>query len=424
MTDELIASPPARLDGYIPGRKADLAAAIAAQAEADPDAATMKEVLRLLGALLHHGAHDELEQLKSLYDPLDPDAPPAKRDSTPEAFALFEAAMIAALERANFREIEAENVQTREATKHLTGLSIKASLAGIRRIRFFARGQRQDKFEIKEWFGLKKRIVESEVMNDVVVLVGFKAAGEIGKSDRGAFAKMRRGVRPGSALVKHFRNVAAPELVTLHPGAKPSMRGRDQVFLAAPALAGGVPVLLNLWPALTVLAAVAAAYFTAGQVIDNERLTRAVGALGGLVAVGAFVMRQRMKLEATTLRYQKRLADTVYFRNLANNAGVIDLVIGQGEEQDAKEAYLAYCTLRRAGRPMAKGEIDNSAEEFLKTHLGQDVDFEIQDALKKLEHLGLVTRNGDAYSAVTPAEALNRLDAAWDALFSFSARRV
>lgn len=424
MTDELIASPPARLDGYIPGRKADLAAAIAAQAEADPDAATMKEVLRLLGALLHHGAHDELEQLKALYDPLDPDAPPAKRDSTPEAFALFEAAMIAALERANFREIEAENVQTREATKHLTGLSIKASLAGIRRIRFFARGQRQDKFEIKEWFGLKKRIVESEVMNDVVVLVGFKAAGEIGKSDRGAFAKMRRGVRPGSALVKHFRNVAAPELVTLHPGAKPSMRGRDQVFLAAPALAGGVPVLLNLWPALTVLAAVAAAYFTAGQVIDNERLTRAVGALGGLVAVGAFVMRQRMKLEATTLRYQKRLADTVYFRNLANNAGVIDLVIGQGEEQDAKEAYLAYCTLRRAGRPMAKGEIDNSAEEFLKTHLGQDVDFEIQDALKKLEHLGLVTRNGDAYSAVTPAEALNRLDAAWDALFSFSARRV
>lgn len=424
MTDELIVPPPARLDGYIPGRKADLAAAIAAKGEADPDAATMKEVLHLLGALLHHGAHDELERLKALYDPLDPDAPPARRDSTPEAFALFEAALTEALERANFREIEAETVQTREATKHLTGLSIKASHAGIRRIRFFARGQRQETIELKEWLGLKTRRIEAEIMNDVVVLVGFKAAGEIGKSDRSAFAKMRRGVRPGSALVKHFRNVAAPELVTLHPGAKPSMRGRDQVFLAAPALAGGVPVLLNLWPALTVLAAVAAAYFTADQVIDNERLTRAVGALGGLVAVGAFVMRQRMKLEATTLRYQKRLADTVYFRNLANNAGVIDLVIGQGEEQDAKEAYLAYCTLRRAGRPMAKGEIDNAAEEFLKAHLGQDVDFEIHDALRKLEHLGLVNRDGDAYSAVAPSEALNRLDAAWDALFSFSARRA
>ncbi|GAM97832.1 hypothetical protein U91I_01461 [alpha proteobacterium U9-1i] len=423
MTDDIIVAPPARSDGYIPGRKADLAAAIATQAGPDPDAATMNEVLRLLGALLHHGAHTELEQLKSLYDPLDPDAPPARRDSTPEAFALFEAAFTDALERANFREIEAETVQTRETTKQLTGLSIKASLSGIRRIRFFARGQRHETIELKEWFGLRKRLIDAEVMNDVVVLVGFKAAGEIGKSDRGAFAQMRRGIRPGAALVKHFRNVAAPELVTLHPGAKPSMRGRDQVFLAAPALAGGVPVLLNLWPALTVLGAVAAAYFTAGQVIDNERLTRAVGALGGLVAVGAFVMRQRMKLEATTLRYQKRLADTVYFRNLANNAGVIDLVIGQGEEQDTKEAYLAYCTLRRAGRALAKGEIDNFAEEFLREHLGQEVDFEIQDALEKLEHLGLVTRDGDAYSATPPGEALLKLDAAWDALFNFSARR-
>lgn len=210
----------------------------------------------------------------------------------------------------------------------------------------------------------------------------------------------------------------------LHPGAKPNMLGRDRVFLAAPALAGGVPVLLNLWPALTVLGAVVAAYFTAGELLDNERLTRAVGALGGLVAVGAFVMRQRMKFEATTLRYQKRLADTVYFRNLANNAGVIDLVVGQGEEQDAKEAYLAYWALRRAGRPLAKDEIDNFAEEFLRGHLGQKVDFEIHDALGKLERLGLVTREGDAYSAVPPSEALLRLDAAWDALFNFSSRRA
>lgn len=411
-------------DGYIPGRKADLAAAIATAGDVpSAEAQTMAEVLRLLGALLHHQAHAGLEALKALYDPLDPDAPPARRDTSVAAFEAFESALAAALERANFHEIEAETVQTRDATKLLTGLSIKASHAGIRRIRFFARGSRPETIEIKEWFGLRTRRVEAETMSDVVVLVGFKSEADIGRADRGAFARMRRGVRPGSALIKHFRNVAAPELVTLHPGAKPNMLGRDRVFLAAPALAGGVPVLLNLWPALTVLGAVAVAYFTAGELLDNERLTRAVGALGGLVAVGAFVMRQRMKFEATTLRYQKRLADTVYFRNLANNAGVLDLLIGQGEEQDAKEAYLAYWSLRRAGRPLAKGEIDNFAEEFLRGHLGQDVDFEIQDALSKLERLGLVTREGDAYSAVAPSEALLRLDSAWDALFNFSARR-
>jgi hypothetical protein len=387
------------------------------------DASAFSEMCRLLGALLHHSAHEELEALKTLYDPLDPDSPAARRDTSAEAFEKFEAALTKALARANYFEVDAASVQTHDATKLLTDLSIKPSFAGIRRIRFFARGARPEALAVRRWFGLRTRTVEADVMADVVVLVGFKPEEEIKGGDRAAFARMRRGLRPGAALVKHFRNVAAPELVTLHPGAKPNMRPRDQVLLAGPALVAGTPVLLNLWPALTVLAAVAATYFTAGQVIDNERLTRAVGALGGLVALGAFVMRQRLKYEATTLRYHKRLADTVYFRNLANNSGVLDLLIGAGEEQDAKEAFLAYWALRQAQRPLAKAEIDNLAEAFLRERLGLDLDFEITDALGKLERLGLVTREGETYTAIAPADALMRLDAEWDAVFNFSARR-
>jgi hypothetical protein len=123
------------------------------------------------------------------------------------------------------------------------------------------------------------------------------------------------------------------------------------------------------------------------------------------------------------LRYQKQLADTVYFRNLANNAGVLDLLVGAGEEQDAKEAFLAYWALRRAGGALAKAEIDRAAEAFLRERFALEIDFEIQDALAKLERLGLVTREGEAYAAVAPADALARLDAAWDGLFNFSTRR-
>jgi hypothetical protein len=135
------------------------------------------------------------------------------------------------------------------------------------------------------------------------------------------------------------------------------------------------------------------------------------------------VMRQRLKYEAQTLRYQKQLADTVYFRNLANNAGVLDLLIGAGQEQDVKEAILAYGILRRSDHSLAKGEIDNFAEAFLRERFGLAIDFEIHDALNKLERLGLVSREGEAYTAVAPAEALTKLDAAWDSVFNFSARR-
>jgi hypothetical protein len=191
------------------------------------------------------------------------------------------------------------------------------------------------------------------------------------------------------------------------------------LFLAVPAVAGGVPVLLQIIPAITVLFAVIAAYFGAQGAIDNDRLKQAVAAISGLVAVGAFVLRQKMKYERQTLLYQKQLSDTVYFRNLANNAGVLDALIGAGEEQDVKEALLAYWTLRRAGRPMSKSEIDKSAEQFLRTRLSLTVDFEIGDALGKLERLGLVVRDGETLSAIPCADALAKLDAAWDSYFKF-----
>ncbi|MBS0384422.1 MAG: DUF3754 domain-containing protein, partial [Proteobacteria bacterium] len=311
-------------DGYIAIRSAELAEGIAA-ADGLPqgEAGAFADVLKLLDALLQYEAHERLETLKALYDPLDPDAPPMRRDASPAALDAFESAFVDALVRANFIEIDHDTVQTREATKLLTGLSIKPSRAGIRRIRFFARGIRPEKVELRTWGGLGKREIEAEMMTDVVVFVGFKAEAEVQRADKQAFVNMRRGVRPGAAIIKHFRNVATAELVTLHPGARPSMRPRDQVILAAPAIVAGAPVLLNLWPALTVIFAVLAAYFGARGVIEQSQLRRALAAASGLIAVGAFVMRQRMKYETQSLRYQKRLADTVYFRNLANNTGVI-----------------------------------------------------------------------------------------------------
>jgi len=409
-------------DGYIAVRRAELADGIAA-ADGLPEGevGAFGDVLKLLDALLQYEAHQQLEALKALYDPLDPDAPPTRRNVTPAALDAFEAAFVEALTRANFIEIDHDTVQTREATKLLTGLSIKPSHAGIRRIRFFARGVRPEKVTLRTWAGIGTREIEAEMMTDVVVFVGFKAEAEVKRADKAVLAKMRRGVRPGAALIKHFRNVATAELVTLHPGARPSMRPRDQVFLAAPAIVAGAPVLLNLWPALTVIFAVLAAYFGARGVIEQSELRRALAAASGLIAVGAFVMRQRLKYETQTLRYQKQLADTVYFRNLANNTGVIDLVVGAGEEQDVKEALIAYWALRRGGGSLTKDEIDAAAEALLRERFSIEIDFEVSDALAKLERLELISRDDDRVTALPPNEALAKLDARWDGLFKFSA---
>lgn len=407
-------------DAFIPTRKAELIAALKAKGGLEAaDADRFGELCRLIAATLHYEAFDALERLKELYAPLDPDAAAATRDTAPGAFEAFEASFTAALAQANFAEIDTERAISSKAARDLTGLAIKCSTAGIRRIRFFARGAREDSARRKAWLGLVDRQIKTQTYAEVIVLVAFKSSAEIDRADRRAFAQMRHGVRPGAALVKHFRNVAHAELLTLHPGAKPTMRARDQVFLAAPALIGGVPIAMQIVPAITVLFAVLAVFFGARGAIENSDLQRALAATSGLIAVGAFVMRQWMKYERQTLKYQKQLSETVYFRNVANNAGVLDALIGAGEDQNVKESFLAYWALLRAKTPLAKAEIDAAVERFLREEMRLDCDFETEDALAKLARLGLIVRAGEDYAAAPVAAALARLDAAWDGLFRY-----
>jgi hypothetical protein len=103
---------------------------------------------------------------------------------------------------------------------------------------------------------------------------------------------------------------------------------------------------------------------------------------------------------------------------VANNAGVIDGLVSAAEEQDVKEALLAYHTLLTQGA-MTKDALDSAVELFLRERFGMEVDFEIGDALAKLERLKLVTNNGDTLAAVGTDDALARLDEAWDGYFTY-----
>lgn len=399
-----------RNDGYIPARQAELVAALAAEA-----GGRFADFAKLTAALLHYEAYEALEALKTLYAPLDPDTPAAAVDND-AALDAFEAALTKALVRANFAEIETGDEQ-RGRTKLTADLNLVASNDGIKRIRYFARGVHREPVTIRNLFGLLRKSVDADIVEDVVVFVAFKDDNEIARRERKAFERVRGGMRPGAVIVKHFRHVARAELITLHPGARPTMKRTDQLMLGVPAVALGVPVLVQLSAAIPVLFAVVAAYLGAQGVIDGDRLKQAIASMSALVAVGGFVLRQKMKFERQSLYYQKQLAETVYFRNVANNAGVLDALVGAGEEQDAKEALLAYWALLMAGKPLAKQELDKAAEDFLKRKFALDVDFEIGDAIAKLERLGIVAREGEALRALPIDQAFDRLDAAWDDFF-------
>ena len=150
----------------------------------------------------------------------------------------------------------------------------------------------------------------------------------------------------------------------------------------------------------------------------------AFAAMSGLVALIGFVMRQWLRYQRQSLKYQKELTDNIYFRNVNNNAGIFDYVIGAAEEQECKEAFLAYYFLRTATTAPTQAELDARIEQWLAATFAVDVDFEADDALAKLERLGLLMRDGERLSVPAPKETLARLDRMWDGYFQFSEERV
>jgi hypothetical protein len=133
------------------------------------------------------------------------------------------------------------------------------------------------------------------------------------------------------------------------------------------------------------------------------------------VQAGGVTSRERL-----SLKYQKQISDHVYFRNISNNAGIFDYIVGAAEEQECKEAFLAYYFLLVAGSAPDQETLDARIEEWLSTTFGVDIDFEVDDALAKLQRLGLLQRKGEALTVLPLEEALVVLDQIWDRFFLFA----
>jgi hypothetical protein len=137
-----------------------------------------------------------------------------------------------------------------------------------------------------------------------------------------------------------------------------------------PALVGGVPILLKLASTFTVLFLVAGFYLgLTGTIADNDT-EQALAALSGLFALGAFLLRQWGNFHRQSLIHQKQLTDNIYYRNVNNNSGIFNYLIGEAEEQDWKEALIAYYGLLTAETPLTREALGARIAELLARVFG------------------------------------------------------
>ena len=110
-------------------------------------------------------------------------------------------------------------------------------------------------------------------------------------------------------------------------------------------------------------------------------------------------------------KYQLHLTRHLYYQNLGNNKGVLFRMIHDAEEQEFREAIIAYYLLwREAGETgWSKSQLDQRAEAWLLGIAGLTVNFEDDDALRKLDRLGLAKQKEGCWSAISIEEANSRL---------------
>jgi hypothetical protein len=411
-------------DQFIPLRKSDILDALAEHGRfASADARDkFRQICRLLAAVYHYEYFDRLEHLRHAYYYFNPEFDVRGRfeqQVLESAYAELIDSFVAVLKGANFVEVSHEEIERAHRETAEVRVELHCPLDDFRDVRFFRRGHHQEAIEVSSWWGVRKQTIDAMVYDDVVLLVAMNPVPGT-KPERGRPGKNT--VRPGSVLIKYFRNIASADLNALFPNVRVIMSMLDKIFLAVPAIFGGIPILFKLWSSITVLFLVIGFYMgVSAAAVKDEHWAGAIAAMTGLIALGGFMIRQWTKYQRQSLMYQKQLTDNIYFRNINNNAGIFDYIIGAAEEQECKEAFLAYYFLQTAGSPPMQTDLDRQIETWLKDKFQLDIDFEVEDALGKLERLGLLRRNGERLSVPPPDEALARLDTVWDDYFQYNA---
>ena len=401
-----------RREQFIPLRAAELAAQLAGRGDlSTADREQFRQFCRLLLATIHYEHHEQILRLKDLYAPFDPDADTISGPSVggsaelDELFSTFDALLIGA----NFRRLSQADLEYALAACSDWGLSLKVNFELFERLELYARGNVVGFRSRRRWRNFLRLEKSPLPIYQRLVLI-FRLRGD---------CRFGRDLDTRDVFVKIFKDIPQMDLEMLLPGTQVKMSLLDQTKIFLPTLSG---VAIAVWKIVKGALLAAAVGFSGLLVL--------LGLVGGTIGYGIRSLHGYMR---TKQKYQLSLTESLYYQNLDNNAGVFFRLLDEAEEQEAREALLAYFFLWQASaatagdlkqhdaqaRRMDAGELDRQIEAFILEATGQHVDFEVADALAKLQRWGLAnTRADGALQAAQPSDAVARLDARWDGFFA------
>jgi hypothetical protein len=391
-----------RREHFIPLRKADLVRLLADDAHlAGIQRQQFLQLCTLLNATFHYMFHELLEELKDLYAPFDPDSvtakphamsPEQREELVPRLFDGF----VRLLKCANYHRLTRDEIGEAAKAASDWGVRLKVDFDAFERMEVYARGDIVSERTRRHWRNrFRVETVEVPIYQRLIVMF------RIGEA-----RLLEREINRDAVYIKIFKNIPKQDLDMLLPGTHFHMTLLDRGKILLPTLSGVAIAAIKLAKG-ALLVAFAGFY----------GMLAFLGLVGGTIGYG---VKSFLGYLRTKDKYQLSLTRSLYYQNLDNNAGVLYRLLDDAEEQEFREAVLAYALLRRKagpeGWPIAR--LDREAEAYLSEVLGFHVDFEVHDALDKLERLGCAEKTQSGrWRAVPLEQALVQLDRAWDDCF-------
>ena len=340
--------------------------------------------------------HQLKQELKHAYSPLDPDADTRTVEEFRDKQAADRLAILIEqiLDRANYERVSREELELAFDKTSLFSLKLHVVLNEFEEALLFTRGASSRREEITQRFGLWRRQVEFVNYDRVVLYLRFKDSIDP-ESTLG-------GCQPGSTMIKLFQNVPGADVEMLFPNTRVGMRTWDKVLIGVPALvSGGIVMTTKLGTTLLLLGSLVGFWLgTSSEPVELNKTT-VLALLAGLGALGGYLWKQYSSFQSRKARFSQALTESLYFKLLDNNAGVIFRLLDEAEDSECNESLLAYYFLLAASDSLSAIELDKTIECWFEQRWQSTLDFEVADALAKLLRLGLAQRTDDKWVAIT-----------------------
>jgi len=397
---------------FIPFRKGDIVEMCLQEGTLGEQEDAFRQLQRVLESIFHFEFHQLSERLKNAYAPLDPDVDTrlVKTGVAPSQTEFIDC-LKELLAKANYAAVTEQDLKLAMEESSMFKIRLEVDFEEFSDVLLFCRGVSVRRETVFRFAGKFPRELEFINYDRVMIYIRFN-------DDYASRNNSRFPGKPGATMLKLFRNVPRADMEMLFPNTRIGMRLLDKMLIGVPAvISGGIIVTTKLATSILLLGSLLGFWLGFNSQPVELNKTALTILLVGVATLGGYIWKQFSAFKNRKMQFMQSLTQNLYFKNLDNNAGVFHRLINDAEEEECKEATLAYYFLLMAEQALSRSELDEKIEAWFESQWDCAIDFDIDDGLQKLQGLGLVSESDGLFTAISLSAAADKLGQHWDDYF-------